>query len=172
MTLFILLIRILHVCIGLSGKFVPILKENWNAEDLHFSIHLLNYIGAILFYLSSSSDNLKIPSFQNLSSFSAKNFSKWFFTSTKELKLFPLREFCNDRNRWKSEGARSGEYDGWGRTSQPSSNNFCRVLSKTHYPDETQRSSNSLFLDVFVQLLFSIRLIGNNTSLNLSSRCW
>jgi len=32
-------------CIGLSGKFVPILKENWNAEDLNFSIHLLNYIG-------------------------------------------------------------------------------------------------------------------------------
>ena len=31
--------------IGLSGKFVPILKENWNAEDLNFSIHLLNYIG-------------------------------------------------------------------------------------------------------------------------------
>jgi len=28
--------------IGLSGKFVPILKENWNAEDLNFSIHLLN----------------------------------------------------------------------------------------------------------------------------------
>jgi len=26
----------------LSGKFVPILKENGNAEDLNFSIHLLN----------------------------------------------------------------------------------------------------------------------------------
>ena len=31
--------------IELSGKFVPILKENWNVEDLNFSIHLLNYIG-------------------------------------------------------------------------------------------------------------------------------
>jgi len=30
--------------IGLSGKFVSILKENWNAEDLNFSIYLLNYI--------------------------------------------------------------------------------------------------------------------------------
>ena len=28
--------------VGLSGKFVPILKENLNAEDLNFSIHLLN----------------------------------------------------------------------------------------------------------------------------------
>jgi len=48
-------------------------------------------------------------------------------------------------------------------------------LSKTHEaahcPDETRRPSDSLFLDVFVQLLSSIRLIGNNTSLNLSSRC-
>ena len=74
------------------------------------------------------SGNLKIPSFQNLSGFSAKNFSKWFFTSTKELKLFPLREF--DRNRWKSEGARAGEYGEWGRTSQPSSNNFCRIIKE------------------------------------------
>jgi len=40
-----------------------------------------------------------------------------------------------------------------------------------HCPDKTRRPSDSLFLDVFVQLLFSIRLIGNNTSLNLSSRC-
>jgi len=37
--------EILPFCIGLSGKFVPMLKENWNAEDLNFSIHLLNYIG-------------------------------------------------------------------------------------------------------------------------------
>jgi len=71
------------VYIGLSGKFVPILKENWNAEDLNFSIHLLNCIGAILFFHQSIflhlSGNLKIPSFQNLSGFSTKNFSKWFF---------------------------------------------------------------------------------------------
>jgi len=48
-------------------------------------------------------------------------------------------------------------------------------LSKTHEaahcPDETRRPSDSLFLDVFVQLLSLIRLIGNNTFLNLSSRC-
>jgi len=49
-------------------------------------------------------------------------------------------------------------------------------LSKTHEaahcPDEIRCPSDSLFLDVFVcQLLSSIRLIGNNTSLNLSSRC-
>ena len=35
------LIFMVVITIGLSGKFVPILKENWNAEDLNFSIHLL-----------------------------------------------------------------------------------------------------------------------------------
>jgi len=34
----------LNIYIG-SGKFVPMLKEIWNAENLNFSIHLLNYIG-------------------------------------------------------------------------------------------------------------------------------
>jgi len=35
---------LVQVFIGLSGKFVPMLKENRNAENLNFSIHLLNYI--------------------------------------------------------------------------------------------------------------------------------
>jgi len=60
------------------------------------------------------------------------------------------------------------------RTFQPAPTTFIE-LSKTHEathcPDETRRLSDSLFLDVFVQLLSSIRPIGNNTSLNLSSRC-
>jgi len=28
-----------YVYIELFGKFVPMLKENWNAEDLNFSIY-------------------------------------------------------------------------------------------------------------------------------------
>ena len=48
-------------------------------------------------------------------------------------------------------------------------------LSKTHEVahcrGETPRPSDSLLLDVFVQLLFLICLVGNNISLNLSSRC-
>jgi len=34
--MWLLLLFILYEYIGLSGKFVPILKENWNAEDLNF----------------------------------------------------------------------------------------------------------------------------------------
>ena len=94
------------------------------------------------------SGNLKIPSFQNLSGFLAKNFSKWFFISTKELKLFPLREFYTTTFVELS-----------------------KIHEAAHCPNETRRPSDSLFLDVFVQLLSSIRLIGNNISLNLSSHC-
>jgi len=152
---------------------VPILKKNWNAEDLNFSIYLLNYISVILFYNLYLSGNLKIPSFQNLSSFSAKNFSKWFFISIKDLKRFPLREFCNDRNRWKSEGARFGEYDGWSRTSQPNSNNFCRVIKDTWGRALSWWNTTPFRFAIFGRFcsIASIRLIRNNTSLNLSSRC-
>ena len=48
-------------------------------------------------------------------------------------------------------------------------------LSKTydvaHCRGETRRHSDSLHLDVFVQLLFLICLVGNYISLNLSSCC-
>ena len=46
--------------------------------------------------------------------------------SIKELKTLPLREFCKYLNKYNSKGAMSDEYDGWGSTSQPSSNNFCQ----------------------------------------------
>ena len=95
------------------------------------------------------------------------------FYLDKELKLFPLREFYNDRNRWKSEGARSDEYGEWVEYPNRAPTTFVELskIQAAHCPNETRRPSDSLFLDVFVQLLFSIRLIGNNTSLNLSSRC-
>jgi len=46
-----------------------------------------------------------------------------------------------------------------------------KIYEAAHCPDETQCPFDSLFLNVFVQLLSSIRLIGNNISLNLSFRC-
>lgn len=81
--------------IWLSRKFMRILKENWNSEDLNFSVHLLNYVG-ILFYNSLSFKQLENSIHSvfhwNLSGFSVKNLSRWFFflISIKELKLFPL----------------------------------------------------------------------------------
>lgn len=56
----------------------------------------------------------------------------------------------------------SGEYSRWSSTFQLSSNSFVEQ-SKTHEAanchDKTRRSSNSLLLDVFVQLPSLIRLI-------------
>lgn len=118
---------------------------------------------------SPSFRQLEIPVFPEcFRGFSEKNFSRCFFFTRPQSWTFSLNEFCNDRKRWKSEGARSD--GGWGRTRQPIPTIFDK-LSNTHEAanclDETRRPSDSLFLIVFVQLL---RLLQNNTSLNLSSQ--
>ena len=77
------------------------------------------------------SDNFIIPSSQNFLSFWAENCSRFLLQSSRELTFFPLKEFCEDWNQWKSEGAMSGEYGRWVRTSQPSSNSFCLVTKET-----------------------------------------
>ena len=56
------------------------------------------------------------------------NCSRYHLQSFRELKFFPLREFCKDQKKWKSECAMSGEYGGWIRTSQPRCNNFCPII--------------------------------------------
>ena len=76
------------------------------------------------------SGNFIIPSSPNFLSFWAKNCSRCLLQCSRELKFFPLREFCKDRNKWKSVGATSGEYDGWIRTSQPNCNSFCLVIKE------------------------------------------
>ena len=75
--------------------------------------------------------NFIIPSSQNFLSFWAKNCSRCLLQSSRELKFFPLREFCKDRNKRKSEGAMSGEWGRWIRISQPSCNSFCLVIKET-----------------------------------------
>ena len=55
------------------------------------------------------SGNFIIPSSQNFLSFWAKKCSKCLLQSSRELKFFPLTEFCKDQNKWKSAGAVSGE---------------------------------------------------------------
>ena len=77
------------------------------------------------------SGNFVIPSYQNFLSFWAKNCSRRFLQSSRELKIFLLREFCKDWSKWKSEDAMSGEYSRWIRASQPSSNSFYLVIKGT-----------------------------------------
>ena len=46
--------------------------------------------------------------------------------SSLPLKFLPPKKFCRLRKRWKSDGAKSWEYGGCGKTSQLSSNHFCK----------------------------------------------
>ena len=56
--------------------------------------------GKLLFYLFEPKELFQVP-----------------FTVFQESEIFPLKEFCKDQNKWKSEGARSGEHGGWTKTS-------------------------------------------------------
>ena len=60
--------------------------------------------------------------------FELKKFSSnvFIWSSAKSFLLF--RTFCWELKRWKSLGARSGEYGGWGRTDQLESNIFFNVI--------------------------------------------
>ena len=61
-------------------------------------ITLFNNGFTILFHYLLPSSNVIIPSFQNFLSFWAKNCSWCLLHSSRELKIFPLREFCQNCN--------------------------------------------------------------------------
>ena len=95
---------------------------------------------------------------------------KILYFSSRELNIFPLREFYKDQNKWKSEGAMSGKYSRWIRTSQPSCNSFshqrnmwsCVTLMEGRFCVFCW-----LIPDVFCWVLLSVDLIGNRTCWNL-----
>ena len=64
----------------------------------------------------------QIPSFHNS-----------FLTALFESNVFRFKWFWSERNKWYSDGARSGLYGGWGNTSQPNSNYFLRVTEDVFY---------------------------------------
>ena len=45
--------------------------------------------------------------------------------------ILPLREFCKDQNKWKSEGTMSDEHSAWIRTSKTICNSFCLIIKET-----------------------------------------
>ena len=119
-------------CIGLAKKCLQFLSKNKrHIFHFHDQLYWTTYSLFCSTTLCHFSGNFTISSSQNFLSFWAKNFSRCLLQSSRELKFFPLREFCKDRNKWKSEGVMSGEYGRWIRTSQPSCNSFCLVIKKT-----------------------------------------
>ena len=77
------------------------------------------------------SDNFTILSSEKLLSFEQRTFPGAFYSLPGNWTFFPLTEFCKEWNKRTSEGAMSGEYDGWIRTSQLSCNSFCLVIRGT-----------------------------------------
>ena len=73
--------------------------------------------------------NFKIPSFPNFYLW-AKNCFRCILQFSSELKIFPLREFCKDWNKYASEGSISGEYGRWIRTSHPKCLSFCLIIKE------------------------------------------
>ena len=128
---------------------------------------LLNNIFTILFHS-------RLPFFRQLHncifpnlSFRAKNCSRCLLQSSRELKFFPLKAFCKDRNKRKSEGALSGEYGGQVRTCRPSCDSFWLVIKETCcYPDGRLHVFCWLIPGAFHQVLLSV------TGLTGNSTCW
>ena len=64
-----------------------------------------------------------------LSFWAKRTVTSAFYSIPGKWNFFPLKEFCKDQNKWKLEGARSGEHSGWTRTSKLS---LCLVIKETH----------------------------------------
>ena len=104
--------------IGLARKCLWFLSKNKrHIFHFHQELYWTMYSPFCATTFCHFSGNFIIPHSQNFLSFWARNCSRCLLQSSRELKIFPLREFCKDRNKWKFEGAMSGEYGTWIRTS-------------------------------------------------------
>ena len=119
--------------IGLAKKLVQFLSKR-HIFHFHQWLYWTMYSPFCSTTFCHLSGNFIIPSCQNFLSLWAKNYSRCLLQPSRELKYFPLREFCKDWNKWKSKGAMSGECSGWIRNSQPSCNGFCLVIKETCGP--------------------------------------
>ena len=153
------------------GQRVPLVflrKNKRRISNFHQELYWTMYSSFCSTTFCHFSGNFKIPSSQNFLSFQSKNCSRYLLQSPRELKFFLLREFCKDQNKWKSEGAMSGEYaDESGLPSQAVT--VFAWSSKKHavllYHDGRLCIFCWLILDVFCRVLLSFGLTGSST-------CW
>ena len=99
----------------LAKKFLWFLSKN---KKTHFSFSprtLLNSVFTILFhYLLPFFRLLHNSIFPKLFIFLSKDlFQVPFYSLPGNWIFFHIREFCKDRNKWKSKGAMSDEYGRW-----------------------------------------------------------
>ena len=89
-------------------------RFHWTTYSLFCSITLCHFLG-----------NFIIPSYTDFFFlFEQRTVPGSFLQSSRELKFFPLRQFCKDQNKWKFEGVMSSQHSRWFRTSQQSCNIF------------------------------------------------
>ena len=118
-------------CIGLAKKCLPFLSKNKrHTSHFHQELYWTPY-SPIFHYLLSVFRQLHNSIFPKLFIFLSKELFQVLFTVFQGIEIFPLREFCEDWNKWKSKGAMSGDYSRWIRTSQPSCNSFCLVIKES-----------------------------------------
>ena len=120
------------ICIGLAKKYLQFLTKNKrHIFHFHRELYWTTYSPFLFHYLLPFFRQLHNSIFPKLLIFLSKELFQMPFTVFQGIEFFPLREFCKDLNTWKSEGAMSGEYSRWIRTSQPSCNSFCLVVKET-----------------------------------------
>ena len=119
----------LFYVLGWSISRVPKLQSKiFIQRKVQYSIKIITVIGDdILPFLRQSNNSLFIKCLR----FRIKKSEIHCSTSFSLVKCSPARAFCMDRNRWQSEGARLGEYAGWGKTSQPRVWIVSRVILET-----------------------------------------
>ena len=75
--------------------------------------------------------NFIIPSSQNFLSFLSKELFQVPFTIFQGIEFFPLKEFCKDQNKWKSEDVMSGEY-----SSNPNVQGLVSMADESELPSQ------------------------------------
>ena len=112
-----------------------------------------------------------IPSPQNFLSFWAKNCSRCLLQSSRELTFFPLREYCKDWNKWKTEVQRLLNIEDESELPNQAVTIFAWSSKKhaiLHYPDGRLCVFCWLIVDTFCRVLLSFGLIGSSTCWNES----
>ena len=155
--------------IGLAKKCLWFLSKN-KRHFFHFhqELYWTMYSPFCSTTFRHFSGNFVIPSSQNFLSFWEKNCSRCLLQSSRELKCFPLREFCKDQNKWKSEGAILVNTVDESELPSQSVTVFAWSSKKhavLHYPDGRFCVFCWLILDAFHRVLLSIGLTGSST-------CW
>ena len=159
------------ICIGLASKFHWFLSKNKRHnfhchQELYWTVYSQFCSTTFCHFFQAASNSI----FPKLFIFLSKELLQMSFMVFQGIEIFPLREFCKDQNKWKSEGAMSGDCGGWIRTSQPSCNSFLPdhqrnvVLS---YPDARLSIFSWLIPDAFCLVLPSVCLIGSKYLLEL-----